>query len=261
MAAAKMNMVVIDVGDGIEFESHPEIAVEGAWSREKLQAELAKMRALGLEPIPKLNFSTAHDAWLGEYSRMVSTPRYYQVVGDLIRETIEAFGTPRFFHLGMDEETAAHQAHHSLAVMRQHELWWHDLFFMLDAVERQGVRPWIWSDFIWHHPAEFLRQMPKSVLQSNWYYGEKFGDFAAADANAKYVSAYDLLEEHGYDQIPTGSNWSSPLNMEGTVRYGKEHIAPTRLQGFLTAPWHATLEEFRAEHEAAIDEVAAALAS
>jgi hypothetical protein len=36
MASYKMNMVVIDVGDGIEFSSHPEIAVKNAWSRDKL---------------------------------------------------------------------------------------------------------------------------------------------------------------------------------------------------------------------------------
>ena len=64
-----MNMVVIDVGDGIEFASHPEISVKNAWSHDKLKSELSKMRDMGLEPIPKLNFSTCHDTWLGPYSR------------------------------------------------------------------------------------------------------------------------------------------------------------------------------------------------
>ena len=30
MVKAKMNMVVIDLGDGVKYQSHPEIAVEGA---------------------------------------------------------------------------------------------------------------------------------------------------------------------------------------------------------------------------------------
>jgi len=34
MAAAGINMVVIDVGDGILYESHPEIAVRNAWKPE-----------------------------------------------------------------------------------------------------------------------------------------------------------------------------------------------------------------------------------
>src|SRR3954469_8855407 len=37
MNKAGVNMVVIDVGDGIQFKSHPEIPVKNAWSREKLK--------------------------------------------------------------------------------------------------------------------------------------------------------------------------------------------------------------------------------
>ena len=32
-----MNMVVIDLGDGVKYESHPEIAVKGAWSTTELR--------------------------------------------------------------------------------------------------------------------------------------------------------------------------------------------------------------------------------
>ncbi len=260
MASAGFNMVVVDVGDGIQFDSHPEISVEGAWSREKLKKELAKMRALGLEPIPKLNFSTTHDAWLWEYSRMVSTPKYYEVCADLIKETIEAFENPRLFHLGMDEETAEHQVHYAHAMMRQHELWWHDLFFFLNEVEKQNVRPWVWSDMVWNHPEEFVKQMPKSVLQSNWYYGPQFENFADDDPQKNYVQAYDLLEKHGFDQVPTGSNWSNPRNMQDTAKYCNAHISPEHLAGYMVAPWRITFEEYREDHETAIRDLAEAKA-
>lgn len=84
MAKAGMNMVVIDVGDAIEYASHPEVSVKNAWSSTRLGEELARLRSLGLEPIPKLNFSTAHDQWLHDYSRMVSTPVYYKVCAEVI---------------------------------------------------------------------------------------------------------------------------------------------------------------------------------
>ena len=32
MAAAGMNLLLIDLGDGVRYESHPEIAVANAWS-------------------------------------------------------------------------------------------------------------------------------------------------------------------------------------------------------------------------------------
>ena len=97
MAEVGMNLVAIDLGDGVRWESHPEIAVEGAWSREELKQELSRLRGLGLEPIPKLNFSTAHDAWMKEYSRMVSTPKYYEVCAHLIEEVIDLFDRPRLW--------------------------------------------------------------------------------------------------------------------------------------------------------------------
>jgi len=40
---------------------------------------------MGLEPIPKRNFSTAHDTWIKEYGRQVSTSVYYLVCADLNR--------------------------------------------------------------------------------------------------------------------------------------------------------------------------------
>jgi len=51
------NSILIDVGDGVKYKSHPEIAVEGAWEPEYLREELNRLRGLGLTPYPKVNFS------------------------------------------------------------------------------------------------------------------------------------------------------------------------------------------------------------
>jgi hypothetical protein len=263
---AGLNMVVLDLADGVLYDSHPEIAVENAWTREQLRAELEFMRGLGLEPIPKLNFSAAHDIWLGEYHRMVSTRKYYEVCADLINEVIELFDRPRFFHIGMDEEDAAHQEKYEYAVVRQHDLWWHDLLFYVEQVERAGVRAWMWSDCVWNHTDEFFRRMPKSVLQSNWYYGEEFEEAALEDWNRPYLRAYRQLEEHGYDQVPTGGNWTFPVdfratrNFERTVEYCSRQIAPERLRGFMQSCWRPAIEKYRAEHEAAIAQAARGIA-
>lgn len=259
MAGVGMNMVVIDVGDAIQYESHPEIAVKNAWSPEKLRSELAKMRKLGLEPIPKLNFAATHDIWMGEYSRMVSTKKYYEVCRNLISEVIDLFDYPRFFHLGMDEETAQHQRRFDYAVIRQNDLWWGDLYFYIGEVEKKGVRPWIWSDYAWHHPELFFRKMPKSVLQSNWYYGSNFDLKKLKEPTRNYVKLYNDLEDHGYDQVPTGSNHSNETNMEATVDYCKKVIDPSRLYGFMTAPWRPTLAQCVDRHKEAIVQVGRAI--
>jgi len=272
MARSGMNLLVIDLGDAVKYESHPELAVKGAWSVDALRLELSRLRSLGIEPIPKLNLSTGHDAWLGPYSRQVSTPPYYKVVGELLDEVIRLFDRPRYFHLGMDEEDWANQRYYEYAVIRQGELWWHDLKFFIDRVEKKGVRAWVWSDYFWHHPDRFLKRMPKSVLQSNWYYAAAFsaaelsalGKSKGKDWVEKWVAprvrAYKALDEAGYDQIPTGSNWSEPSNFIGTVHHCRANLGSKRLKGFLMAPWAPMLPPFKGYYQEAIDLVSSAKA-
>jgi hypothetical protein len=250
MQTAGMNLLVIDLGEALQYESHPELAVKGSWSIDRFRKELARLRNLGLEPIPKLNFSTAHDTWLKEYGRQVSTPAYYRVCADMIGEVGKIFDKPRFFHLGYDEETAQHQSKYSYSIVRQGELWWHDFLFFVREVEKQGIRPWIWSDYHWNHPQEFVDRMPKSVLQSNWYYGATF-----EPEKSQPVKTYLDLDQAGFDQIPTGSNWSNDVNFKGTVIFCKKNISAEHLKGFLMAPWFFTIQERQEKNLQAIAQV------
>jgi len=254
MVKAGVNMVVLDLGDGIRYESHPEISVKGAWSPARLRRELERMRRMGIEPIPKMNFSACHDHWLGPYSRRVSTPEYYKACADLIAEAIRLFGRPRLFHLGLDEETSRHQKTFRYVVVRQHDLWWHDFHFFRRQVARHGVRPWIWSDYVWNHPKEFYREVPRSVLQSNWYYAASFSP------KVPYVKAYLDLNRRGYDQIPTGTaliaeDWAVRDSFPRTVRFCAKHIPRRLLKGFLQTLWMPTTRDRRREHLAAIGQI------
>jgi len=255
MQQAGMNLVVIDLGDGVQYASHPEIAVKGAWSTAELRSELKRMRSLGLEPIPKLNFSTTHDAWLGKYARCVSTDTYYAVCRDLIAEVIGLFDRPRFLHLGMDEEDYGNQKYYEHVCIRQYDLWWRDFLFLVQQVEKAGVRAWIWSDYVWHHPELFYRKMPKSVVQSNWYYDAKF------DPQNARAKAFRELQEHGYDQIPTGSNYYNSTNFGALVGECQRSLSPAHLLGFLQTPWKATQEKHRQRHLEAIEQVGQAMQS
>lgn len=250
MSEEGLNMVVFNLDDSIKWESHPEIAVKDAWSTKKLTEQLKKMRELGLEPIPMLNFSTTHDAWLGNtYSRMVSTQKYYDVCRDLIEEAMYLFDNPRFFHLGMDEENAINQRHFDYIVVRQNDLWWGDFYFLIGEVQKKNSRPWVWSDYLWHHPELFLEKMPKSVLQSNWYYGENFDTKTLDEQAQKNVTAYNTLNQYGYDQMPTGK-YSDPGNknsFHNTVEYCSKNIADHHLFGFLQTFWVPTVEKYRSQ--------------
>jgi hypothetical protein len=244
MVDSGLNMVVMDLGDAIKYDSHPEIAVDNAWSTSKLSDELGKIRRMGLEPVPKLNFSTCHDSWLGVYERMVSTQKYYEVCSDLIEEVIYLFGKPRFFHIGMDEENEPNQRDYDMVVIRQNQLYWGDFYFLIGEVEKGGCRPWVWQDYIRYHPDEFAKMMPKSVLQSNWYNQTDFDK----PATNKSVKAYLDLEKLGYDQVPGGSNYykNTEKCFFNNVRFCTENVADQRLLGFIQSPWKHTIEENRA---------------
>ncbi len=232
-AERKYNMIVIDVGDGVKYDSHPEVSAPDAWDKDFLKKKLDEMRAKGIEPIPKLNFSACHHAWLGEYRRMVATPIYYKVCSDIIAEVCELFGNPRFMHLGLDEENAPNQAMREMTIVRHEDLWWHDVYFFFAECEKHGVRPWVWSDYYWAHPDLFVKNMPKSVLQSNWYYGR----FQDSTASSSAVKTYVELDELGYEQVPSCSTWSTVVNPYQTVAHGKAKLSDKSLLGYMTIPW------------------------
>lgn len=247
MRAKGLNMLVVDIGEGMRFPSHPEIAAKDAWSAEKMNAEKKRLAAMGIELIPKLNFSTTHCAWMNEYRRLVSTPEFYRVCDDLIKDACEIFETPRFLHLGYDEEDYDHMRGYDYVPIRQGELWWKDFLFTVKCVEKRDVRAWVWSDKIWHDRQEFVKRCPRSVLQSNWYY---CGDFNPDKKSGLYpmVHAYDWLEEAGFDQVPCVSNcgdWNMlKTNPDLTAEYCRKVIDSKRFKGMLMAPWCCTTEDF-----------------
>ncbi len=268
MKAGGVNTVVLDLSEGVVYPSHPELAVEGSWPAEKLKGEVVRLARMGITAIPKLNFSTCHDDWLGEYSRMISTRTYYRVCSEIIADVFAIFGAPRFFHIGYDEETASNQASYLFACMRQNELWWHDFLFFVNEIEKRGARSWIWSDYFWDHEEEFLKRMPRSGVQSNWYYGRRWGgEPPERPYEAKRLAAFEKLDKAGFDQVPTGTNWVPPYfkkgetndaNFSGLVKHCRKRIDPKRLKGFINASWSSVLNKSRRKRVFdAIDQVSA----
>ena len=249
LAKAGCNQIVIDLAEIVQYPSHPELSVKGSWSVEKFRAELGRLRGMGFEVIPKMNFSACHDTWLKDYHRMVSTKKYYQVCEDVIRDAVEIFDHPRFFHLGYDEETPLSQAKHLFAVCRQGDLWWHDFLWFVKVTENAGCRPWIWSDYSWHHKDEFLKRMPKSVLQSNWFYGATF------DASRLPEKRYIDLDRAGFDQVPAGSNFSCDTNFAGLVKFCDTNCNKDRIKGYMMAPWTRTFDIYEAKALEAISQM------
>ena len=252
MAELGINTLVIDIGEAVRLPSHPELAVQDAWSADKMRSEVRRLRTLGIEAIPKLNFSTGHNGWMGEYRRMISTKQYYSFCDEVIGDAFEIFDYPHYFHIGCDEETYVAQAEWNkceYTCVRGGELWWNDLIRLVRRVESLGCRAWMWSDYGWDHP-EFVVRCPKSVLQSNWYYDdayEKFDDMAPW--GGRRLRFFRELDKAGFDQVPCGTNWvgfkrrelkvGADDVMSSLMMYCRGAISPGRLKGFMMAPWAA----------------------
>ena len=236
LSECQYNTLVVDVGDAIKYESHPEICAPDAWDKDFLKKKLDEIRALGMTPIPKLNFSAGHDTCMKKYRRMVSTPEYYTFCADIIREVCEVFDYPEYFHIGFDEEIARKQAPHEMIVVRGEDRWWHDFYYICRECEKYGARPWIWSDYYWDNKELFLKNMSKSVLQSNWFYGE-FTDYPKDHAYYTRIETYETFDRLGFDQVPTASSCQFYNNTYQTLAFGKERMNPESLKGYMTAPW------------------------
>ena len=242
LGETKFNTVLIDVGDAVKYESHPEISAPDAWDKDFFKKKLDEIRALGMTPVPKLNFSAGHDTWLKDYRRMIATPTYYNVCADLIREVGELFDSPSLFHLGFDEETAEFQNYLEMASVRNEALWFHDLNFFAKECEKFGARAWIWSDYLWYKKDSFFKNMSKDIVQSNFYY-EHWRDYPNRPLFHNIMDCYELLDKHGYDQIPTCSTDYNTDNSADTFAHCKKKLGEDHLLGFMTAPWKFCIPE------------------
>ncbi len=269
---AGLNTIVLDVNDGMEFASHPEIAINGAWSIDRMKKEIHRCRELGLALIPKLNFSAAHSMWLGVYHRMTSTPTYYKVCNDLIKEVYEVFEHPEYIHIGMDEEDIKHVRNRDYVMCRQGELYWHDLRFLIDCVKETGAMPWMWSCPLFSDPEGYKKHIgPKEVLLSPWHYNAvRKEHWTHISTRAEYVAYYNEgeyasmgieyveqdpflvrfmelalpLMKEGYLYAPCVSVFNRcPHNTHDIVEYFKENAPDDQIIGYMTAPWFRTLPE------------------
>lgn len=246
-----INTLLVDVGEGIAFDSHPELAIDGTWSKKKAKEDLKRIRDLGVTPIPKFNFSSGHCGFLGPYSNMVGSPTYLKVCSDLIEETAELFDGPEFFHLGLEEETAEDMGNFPIAVVRNHYKLMEDAHVLFNATRKAGCRPWMWADpnlvTTFGGDKDFCHNVPKDVLLSNWYYGFVSPDYKNSEALCSHsgrIEVYNKLDEWGYEQVPACSTYIDARNQEQTMKYCKETFKnPDNLRGFISAPWSITMRE------------------
>jgi len=275
-----INTILLDVGDGVQYASHPEISLKNAWSKKRVHEEIERCAKLGIKIIPKINFATPHSFWLGEYRRMTSTNTYYRVCSDIIKEIYEMFEHPEYIHLGMDEEGYDFSKGHGLVVYRQGELFWHDLRFLIDCVKETGATPWIWHSPLFDHTEEYKAHIDpdEAVISPYFYHALKEGCYTRTDSRQEYIDYYrteggqlyhlhlDYVEDdpfsvnfrakalpllkEGYKYIPCPSVFHHcDRNTRDLLEYFKEGAPDDQIIGYVAAPWFDTTWEQKANFD------------
>ena len=99
LADEGFNAVIVDVADGFACPERPELAAKGAWDQTRLDEELRRLREIGLEPVPCLDFSADRCAWLG---MKAGTAECLELCLLLVKDVREAFDRSRYFQVVAD---------------------------------------------------------------------------------------------------------------------------------------------------------------
>jgi len=227
LAEYKMNTLIVDVEDGVEYKSHPEIKRHYSVPIQQLAELSDAARKADISVVPKLNFSKSgrnlHDMWMKPHWDHVSWLRnideYYKVASDVIAELVEVMQPDKYFHIGMDED------HY-----RSVEQYVDTIHKLREFVSRHGLRTVVWNDSchnvktkIAHVHAVKCREaeayLNKDIIHILWDYGashpdvvkrisgEGFTVWGAPGANVDQVRAWkaSLLDNGGSGMIIT--NW------------------------------------------------------
>lgn len=273
------NTIFVDLHEGLQYGSHPELSADGAWSRQKMRREIKRLKEMGITLCPKLNFSACHDYWLGEYRKMRSTKEYYRVCRELITELCVFFEDSPYFHIGMDEEDLKHVQWAELACFRQGKQLWFDMQYLLDCVRDCGKTPIIWGDAIMYNYEEFKKNISAEdlIIMHYYYHGVKEEHWIRTDSREDYYKYYyvnghyagqgmEILErddpfyiafrenvhrsvQDGYKAIFCVSNfYRHEHNADDVVDMLINDWKEEGLEGIITAMWTPSVAEYREQN-------------
>ncbi len=235
MADSGMNLLVVDIEDGVIYKSDPELTRHYSVPIEQMRTLADAARDHGMDVVPKLNFSKSgrnlHDKWMMPHWHHVSWLKgidtYFRVAEDLIAELTEVMGPRQFFHIGMDEDHYRSMPQYVDAIHR-----------LQASVTKQGLRTIIWNDSCHDQPnmvaqvhaeksvaAESL--ISKDIVHILWDY------FGAHPDKVKRVAS------HGFEV------WGAPGTTPDRVAAWRRAVEGNGGNGLLLTRWSKCSEKNR----------------
>jgi len=176
LADQGFNMLLIGVSDGVRYRSHPELARPYSRPMSVLRDLAGQASALGLEVVPKLNFSRSeinhHNQWMRrrgqEWHEQFDDEAFWKLGFDAVDEVIGACQPPHFFHVGMDEDHDRSQKQYVQAIRT-----------LRSGLKKRNLRTICWSDSaldyasgqVYREKSEAAeRTLPHDIVRLLWNY-------------------------------------------------------------------------------------------
>jgi hypothetical protein len=178
MADSGLNLLVVDVADGVVYRSHPELKRRYSVPIAQLRQLAEHARQRGIEVVPKLNFAQSgrhhHNEWFRPHRRLFDSKEYWRLAFELVDELIGVCRPERFFHVGMDED-------HD----RSHRQFAEAICTLAEGMKERDLRAVMWKDSpvtggAWECHGEKSRAAekttPRDVVQVPWGYRDVRAD-------------------------------------------------------------------------------------
>jgi len=164
VARGRYNLLILTLRGAYRYPSHPELADRNALSPDDLTRILGAARELGMDVAPGTN-APDHAEWILRHHRELQEddskrlgctrdPAFRALLADVFGDLIEAFGHPRYFHVGGDEVYWPTERRDEVvrcprcAGTPRPQLYGDFLAWELQTLHARGVTPIAWSDMV-----------------------------------------------------------------------------------------------------------------
>jgi len=222
IAKVGLNLLVIDVKDGVMYKTHPELKRHYSHDIGILKTLSSRAAEHGIETTVKLNFSQSsinqHNHWFRPHNyQEFDKPEYFERAFQIIDELIEVVLPKRFFHIGMDED-------HD----RSHKQYVNAIKILYNGLKERNLRTIIWNDSCCDYPMGLVHQeksmmaedfLPKDIIQVMW------------DYRNKYLQYFDRIKNKGFE------TWGAPGGVPEEVEAMRDKLLSIGGTGMLMTHW------------------------
>lgn len=187
----KLNLVVLEVLQGMKYERHPELAGPAAYTKDEVRRIVRFLRDRGVEVVPQVE-SLGHANWLviphrelreddDDHTLCTRNPQTRRILVDCYTECLEVF-EPRYFHFGLDEirwatdRVAAEKRCPRCKGVDKREIFVEQVKWLHDWAATSGLKMMMWADMILpehnggapFNLADTVDKLPRDIILCDW---------------------------------------------------------------------------------------------